>query len=560
MEKCTQKPSRHQFAVADVKPATEGLPVTSARAILERSIRSRILTGSVGDKKVLKQGDFNPLIAAAFLAFKQHYPLVLSPDMIWLTILQGVAQHVQNNAESLRKRLVRHETKIELVVQTNLNSLPANDLEMLMVAGEFVTRISQHVPVDKQFLFQTQFSTTSDIDRIAASVALMDTFQPYFDYVLMCICGIPSVTLEGSPEDWSLLKSKVECLGATDLELSWWTKHLVPLCDQFVRAACGDIDRGHWQNLCKITASYGTEDLNGWLLEFIPYVRRSKSEPATLRNPVLELPDFEDPAPEDGASDKITSCTSDMLPSGLSRVPVKFMRPNSAGAETLEFVAGLVGVTQSSVDLSLRPLTGWAICEGAPMDRYIVKLRHEHEVLPPVGMDPWKMMKTFFGWSLPADVWRFYSETNGALLKFPDSRKTCRILPLAEVAPVWNQNQLRKELSGMQKRGEISINELQEHQEFNAAFGHLVRIAELGDGTFYVFGNRPKNWRSPLDSGAPNLSESGGYPKAVFLWTGERKAESFSLAADSFTDLLASLLGNSNLPPKISATKQKSDA
>ena len=31
-----------------------------------------------------------------------HYPLTLSPDMLWAVILQGLAQHVKNNAERLR--------------------------------------------------------------------------------------------------------------------------------------------------------------------------------------------------------------------------------------------------------------------------------------------------------------------------------------------------------------------------------------------------------------------------------------------------------------------------
>jgi Domain of unknown function (DUF4419) len=33
---------------------------------------------------------------------------VLSPDAVWLTIAQGVAQHVRMNAEELRPRLVNH--------------------------------------------------------------------------------------------------------------------------------------------------------------------------------------------------------------------------------------------------------------------------------------------------------------------------------------------------------------------------------------------------------------------------------------------------------------------
>jgi hypothetical protein len=48
-------------------------------------------------------------------AFAEHRPLVLTPDCVWLTIEQGFAHHVAENAETLRPRLVRHEGKQELV-------------------------------------------------------------------------------------------------------------------------------------------------------------------------------------------------------------------------------------------------------------------------------------------------------------------------------------------------------------------------------------------------------------------------------------------------------------
>jgi hypothetical protein len=47
--------------------------------------------------------------AAADLAYRHHFPLVLTPDAVWLTVAQGLARHVTNNAEALRHRLVAHE-------------------------------------------------------------------------------------------------------------------------------------------------------------------------------------------------------------------------------------------------------------------------------------------------------------------------------------------------------------------------------------------------------------------------------------------------------------------
>ncbi|MEM1030549.1 MAG: DUF4419 domain-containing protein [Myxococcota bacterium] len=50
------------------------------------------------------------LVNAVHLAFSQHRPLRLSPDAIWLTISQGFARHIEENAEALRPAFVPRTT------------------------------------------------------------------------------------------------------------------------------------------------------------------------------------------------------------------------------------------------------------------------------------------------------------------------------------------------------------------------------------------------------------------------------------------------------------------
>ena len=57
---------------------------------------------------------------------------------------------------------------------------------------------------------------------------MMDVFERYFHYILYCICGIPTVTLEGTPDDWRRLADKAAALAAFDLD--WWLAHLLPIC------------------------------------------------------------------------------------------------------------------------------------------------------------------------------------------------------------------------------------------------------------------------------------------------------------------------------------------
>ena len=61
----------------------------------------------------------NGFIAACEIAWAEHYPLIISPSHIWLAITQGVALHVDKNAEALREKYVMHKGKMELIVYRN---------------------------------------------------------------------------------------------------------------------------------------------------------------------------------------------------------------------------------------------------------------------------------------------------------------------------------------------------------------------------------------------------------------------------------------------------------
>ena len=50
-------------------------------------------------------------------AFNEHRSLAFSPDMFWLLVAQGLAQHINNHAEKLRHRFVEHTGKKEIKVR-----------------------------------------------------------------------------------------------------------------------------------------------------------------------------------------------------------------------------------------------------------------------------------------------------------------------------------------------------------------------------------------------------------------------------------------------------------
>merc|ERR1719454_1702240 len=215
----------------------------------------------------------NLFAKAVHSAFFDHHPLILSPDVIWLTICQGLAHHVDQNSKKLREFFVPHQGKKELVISrpSFVKGSPHNDWES--VFPEFSELIKENSVVGTTELIQNDFSTTGCIERIVSHITLMDAVQHYLSYTMCCGCGFPSITLSGTPEDWEKVRSKAEQLRKFDLD--WWLGALLPVLDQFVRAAHGWPDLDFWRSLCMIdvgTSFPQYKPLTGWVQVFFPYL------------------------------------------------------------------------------------------------------------------------------------------------------------------------------------------------------------------------------------------------------------------------------------------------
>jgi len=97
-----------------------------------------------------------------------------------------------------------------------------------------------------------KFSTTTENDHIVASVTMMATLQKYFGYKFSLECGLPSITLLGSVDDWKLLRSKVDCLLEFDTKdglMKKWLELLTVVLNEFVETKCVD-NMEFWDRIC----------------------------------------------------------------------------------------------------------------------------------------------------------------------------------------------------------------------------------------------------------------------------------------------------------------------
>jgi hypothetical protein len=454
------------FTVQQVERATKPLPTCKTHEALNHLLDRKIEGCCDYTADCIQKVTFHPLLAAAHFAFSQHRPLVLSPDLIWVAIVQGLAQHVRNHAERLRDRFVGHQGKIEICVERDDLLRGSQENAWDGVIHDLSLAIKEHLGCRYEELV-SDFSTTGPVERTACEVALLDTFQPYFEYRVYCICGIPEITLEGTPDDWQRLREKVEAL--TPYDLDWWLPHVRQVCDQFVRAAQGDIDAKHWRDIYKREDAYGWDVVNGWLVKLVPYLKHGQTGNFTVRNPLLADPDEQ--------------VSTNMLPSGVSQVPFRCRWQVQAEDAAMEFLGGFVGVTQEASTLALRPKLGWAVRQGSELDRLFARLS-KHKPAPPLDAPEFdaRIDGFKFGWGceLPGDFLSFYKHCNGVGL----SGDAFRFCSLEEVEPVEG----------------ITTRQPEDYPDYLSDWdaGPWVRFCDLADGSFVVIELRhtyKKGWK-----------------------------------------------------------------
>lgn len=337
------------FAVDAVEPAQDRLKTESLLDSLNWRFRRGILVLPEQQEQVIHVDNrCHPLVEAVHRAFATHRPLALSPDDIWLVIAQGFGHHIAENAKRLRGRLVRHEGHRELTVF--VTELSPESYEQAI--GSFSSQIREATdPVLHETLI-CNFSTTEARIRTASEIAMMDSYATYFSYVMGCVCGIPKVTLQGTEEDWTRIRERIEVMATYELE--WWVKSLRPILDEFITTAAGRPNAEFWKAIYKPEAVYGGEVATGWITDLFPYLgdapyRQKKA-----------------PKPRKGWNLGVKfGVRPDRFPSGLSNVSVRLCG-KTGGQAGVDFVGGFFGVRQDSEQGTLSPYISWAIAEPTP--------------------------------------------------------------------------------------------------------------------------------------------------------------------------------------------------
>ncbi|CAF3191998.1 unnamed protein product [Rotaria sp. Silwood2] len=300
----------------------------------------------------------NAFVATVFKAYCDHYPLELSVEDFWVVIAQGVSIHLNKNSEKFRHLLVEHEGKKTLTLIVDHLRIPESDrpananqsipaINWPLAVREMCELIKKDMKADLTTLMSKRFSSTTDVEGAVFDCTLMDIVKSYYSYGFGLTCGIPQVTLRGTPDDFQELIDRVQQLKIFFTDFHWWFDTLLPHLKKLKQSAEGKDDIDWWQKICHRNNNMsGIDLLMGWLADFIPYKSDKNGGYCEARRKILMSEQKIDSGIDFGDLEESVTQTDFVL--------------NDNGYETkMKLIAGFLGISQNPETGALRPCLGW---------------------------------------------------------------------------------------------------------------------------------------------------------------------------------------------------------
>jgi hypothetical protein len=198
----------------------------------------------------------------------------------------------------------------------------------------------------------------------------MEMVKKYMAFELESGCGIHSITIEGTPEDWQQLKEKTIALRKYDLEV--WVDGLLPVLDEFILASQNKPNSSFWANIYKHTIRpYDPECVSGWIVKFFPYIEYTDDIDGTLKrfykpNYIIKKEEYY----------YYSTLTTANFPHGIIDYSFNWKDLQLKKTYSMTANAGFIGCTQDKVTKALRPEIGWLVYDKKAPKRNILYVKH----------------------------------------------------------------------------------------------------------------------------------------------------------------------------------------
>lgn len=309
-----------------------------------------------GHKKLIDT-EGHALLNTLNIAYDQHRPVTISPEMVWLTVIQGVGIHLNKEIASLNDQA--------FYVKRDNFKLKADGNKWNGVFNETNGQIKALLGAEfHNYLFK-RFSTSNWSSNAATNLAIVDDSGEVFTFVNTTACGIPSYTIKGTANDWSKIEKAVAELDGFELE--WWTKYLIPVIKEFKAAASGTPNISFWKDFYKNSDDgSGNELITGHILQLFPYKKAGKEY--KMSEMIGRLPgddSYSRIVYPDGREEMYKPVfTTGNVPKGYGQTALELEQ--NGRVYDMKLMSGFIGCVEDPNTKGLTPvIASWVMNEGA---------------------------------------------------------------------------------------------------------------------------------------------------------------------------------------------------
>ncbi|NOQ76005.1 MAG: DUF4419 domain-containing protein [Crocinitomix sp.] len=370
------------FAVDSVAIATELLPVHPIKTVISNQLLLPITYLPAAHESLnIAPIHGNGLIWTVQECYDKHRPLILSPDVIWLTICQGVSLHVNQNFDSLKSVLFNENRPDEIIARNDSLTNDADQWSHLI--NDIADQATAYTNPTIADFFVPEYSTTTPIDKMVYQINLLETFEKAFTYVGESGCGIPSIKLEGYQKDWIAMYDRLDQLDS--FGLTEWKENLKPIIQEFIASYDGKVNLPFWKDIYKNAVEYNGFYISGWIIKFFPYIKIKDSYDyetdfvsdmgyragiSYKANPYLNGTDY-----------LMSTLSTQHFPAGVSKIDLEWRDYFSNKTTEMLINGGFFGMEQFE-DKSLKPFIAWVVTEKNAKPLNYENLAYQRDTMP----------------------------------------------------------------------------------------------------------------------------------------------------------------------------------
>ena len=184
--------------------------------------------------------------------------------MLNLFLSQKISMTIDGEADhpSVRPFFVNHAGKKKLTDEVGPSIY---DVDYDFLFKEMSKQIKANInKPDYTDAIESDFSSSTSVQKIVNNIMLMYSFQKYFEYKMRLTCGIPGVIMMGSEEDWKNMIEKLETIEnilqpiEEQLKLADWFKSCKTVLQNLLETFRGNPDQDWWSRIMTIHQTFGS--------------------------------------------------------------------------------------------------------------------------------------------------------------------------------------------------------------------------------------------------------------------------------------------------------------